>query len=98
MRAPGNRRTRFAKRNKAEDTSLSEIKLRDCGSVPERDVASPAIGRDNRRIRKGRWNALERRKIKALNDFAVAGIQEQRCIGIVTRNKQALLAAAHTDA
>jgi len=41
---------------------------------------------------------LERRKIEAMDNFAVAGIQEQRFIGIVTRNEQALFAAAHTNA
>src|SRR5258708_36710793 len=78
MRAAGQQRSRLAKRNEAADISFHQIQLRDLGSIPERDKPSPPIAGDNRRIRKGSRNALERRKIQTMNDLTVTGLQTHR--------------------
>src|SRR6266403_4315407 len=98
MRAAGKRRSRLAKRNEAAHISFHQIQLRDLGSIPERDKPYPAIAGANRRIRKRSRNALERREIETMDDFAVTGIQKNRFIRIVAGNQQTLFAAAHTNA
>src|SRR6266436_2963612 len=76
MRPAGKRRSGLAKRNEAADTPLQQVQLRDHGSIPKRDEASPAIAGDHRRIRKGGRAVLARREIEAGGDLAVTRIQE----------------------
>src|ERR1700687_1528616 len=98
MRSAGRRRSGLAQGNKAADTSLQEVQLRDRGSIPERDEAPCSVACDHRRIRKRSWDVLERREIETVDYFAGPGIQEQRFIGTVAGPQQPLFPTAQSHA
>src|SRR5262245_49819818 len=97
MRAARERGFGLAERDFAGDFPAHQVEFDDGGSVPERDVAALAVVGDHRGVGKRAGDALVGGKVKAENNLALRGIEQQGLIGLLAGDEEALFTADFAD-
>src|SRR5690348_15544108 len=98
MRASRQRSGGPQQRDDAEDASGNKVEFGHGGGVPERDEAALAVGGDDGSVRKRAGNAVELRKVEAVNHFSIGGVEQNGFVGGIAGDEDAFLAAAFADA
>ena len=98
MRATGERRCGHLEWDHAPDFAGDQVEFGNARGVPEGDEGATAVMGDNRRVGEGARNALEGRKVEAVEDSAVGGAKEDGFVGALAGDEDVVGAARARDA